>query len=540
MRAAIYSRKSNKDDRITDNKSVERQVQRARAYTERKGWEVVEVFVDNDVSGAEFRDRPGLLRMLNALDRFDVIVASELSRLGRDTAQNTFVLQQIVDAGVEIWFYLSDEKLRFDSAVDKIVAGVLSGAAEIEREKIAQRTRDALLLKAERGHSAGGSCFGYDAVPVVVDGERTHVEWRVNEEEAKVIRGIFQAYAEGYGYAPIAKALNGDPRYGAVSQKFFSGERPLSPQTGTHSWSPSAIHAMLRRTRYIGQVPYGQRKRAVKGGSAKVRVRREQPLSIVEVPAQRIIDDELWNHVQEKLKAQKEKYRKQNKGGTPHRPETGKERYLLSGIARCGECGRSMVVVGSPYRYYACSYHSNRGSMVCTNDHRERVAKMDSRVLQVIERKVLTSEAVDYVAEKAAKAVERRWRKIPRRAPGLQQELSNQRQELQNFLELIAKGKALESVLIEIEKRERRIKELELALKPLREDELEMPRCRKWVRSQLRDFRRSIHEDVPMARIALKKLLHELRFVPAMEGGRKTYRIEGQGRINIVGTEERT
>jgi DNA invertase Pin-like site-specific DNA recombinase len=58
MRAAIYARKSTDDGRAgnDETKSVKRQVEHARAYAKRKGWEVVDdcVFVDDNVGGAVF------------------------------------------------------------------------------------------------------------------------------------------------------------------------------------------------------------------------------------------------------------------------------------------------------------------------------------------------------------------------------------------------------------------------------------------------------------------------------------------------------
>ncbi len=85
MKCAIYARKSTDDsDRATQDKSVERQVTHARDYIARKGWTVADehVYVDDGISGAEFKHRPGLLKLLDHLKEFDAIVMSEQSRLG--------------------------------------------------------------------------------------------------------------------------------------------------------------------------------------------------------------------------------------------------------------------------------------------------------------------------------------------------------------------------------------------------------------------------------------------------------------------------
>ena len=188
MKAAIYARKSTDDnDRDADNKSVTRQVERAKAFAESRGWTVLDehIHVDDGISGAEFRNRPGLIRLLNHLHAFDVIVMSELSRLGREMTHTATVLAQIRTAGVRVWFYLTDDELKFDSATDKFMVSALSFAAELEREKASQRSRDALLRKAERGFNTGGVVYGYDNVPMYATGAnglqvKSHTEYRIN------------------------------------------------------------------------------------------------------------------------------------------------------------------------------------------------------------------------------------------------------------------------------------------------------------------------------------------------------------------------
>jgi site-specific DNA recombinase len=70
MNTAIYARKSTDQSGVVDEqKSVARQIEHARAYAVRKGWIVDEscVFVDDGISGAEFANRPGFLRLMNTL-----------------------------------------------------------------------------------------------------------------------------------------------------------------------------------------------------------------------------------------------------------------------------------------------------------------------------------------------------------------------------------------------------------------------------------------------------------------------------------------
>lgn len=108
MIAAIYARKSTDQTGIADEqKSVARQVEHAQQYAAQKGWTTDEscIFVDDGISGAEFANRPGFLRLMNALKprpAFSVLIMSEESRLGREAIETAYALKQLVQAGVRV------------------------------------------------------------------------------------------------------------------------------------------------------------------------------------------------------------------------------------------------------------------------------------------------------------------------------------------------------------------------------------------------------------------------------------------------------
>jgi DNA invertase Pin-like site-specific DNA recombinase len=116
MICAVYTRKSTDQTGVADEqKSVARQVEHATAYARRKGWAVDEahVYVDDGISGAEFANRPGFLRLMNALKprpAFHVLVMSEVSRLGREQIETAYALKQLSTAGVRCFSYLEDRR----------------------------------------------------------------------------------------------------------------------------------------------------------------------------------------------------------------------------------------------------------------------------------------------------------------------------------------------------------------------------------------------------------------------------------------------
>jgi DNA invertase Pin-like site-specific DNA recombinase len=165
MIAAIYARRSVEQNAVSDEaKSVARQVEHARQYAVRRGWAVddTHVYIDDGVSGAEFIHRQGYVRLMNVLGRrapFDVLIMSDLDRLGRETVQTPYAIQQLLDGGVRLFTYLDDREVTMGSATDTFLVQVQSFVASVEREKARQRTFDAMQRKAraDRSRAAGHS-----------------------------------------------------------------------------------------------------------------------------------------------------------------------------------------------------------------------------------------------------------------------------------------------------------------------------------------------------------------------------------------------
>ncbi len=545
MRAAIYARKSTDDsDRDEENRSTKRQVDNARAYAKKNGWTVAQehIYIDDGISGAEFINRPGLLRMMNDVKDYDAIVMSELSRLGRDQVQNGYYLAQIQSAGVAVHLYLTDEEMKFDSATDRFMASVLSFGAELEREKGGQRTRDALLRKAQAGYSTGGRCYGYNNVPVMlinVSGEKvkSHTDFKVNEAQAEVVRNIFRMYADGYGSCSIAKTLNGGKRYEKQLRKYFGGVAPPAPARG--EWCPTCVRPMLRRRRYTGVIEYGRRKNVRANGRAYKRVKQAE-FEQTERKDLRIIDPALWGKVQERISGMRSDYIRDNKGRLWGRPDQGRaSKYLLSGLGRCEACDGRIVVVGpsSKYLYYGCSRRINRGS--CDNNHLERMEWIDTAFLNAVEQAVLTPEALEHVVTRAVAIAKERSAQRPGEVPGLEKELRRERRKLRRFVDCIADGDAPKTIKTEIKQCEHRIEELERTIASYPEartlSELDMHRILKQAREVAPRFQEVLRRDPPAARQVLRKLLRDERdnfvpvlFAPIMRAGRKSYNLSGQ------------
>jgi hypothetical protein len=207
---------------------------------------------------------------------------SEESRLGRESIETSYALKQIVDAGVRVFFYLTDAERKLETAMDKVMLSLANFASEMEREKASQRTHDAMLRKAKAGYVTGGKVYGYDNETVYADERgpdgtqtRLHVVRRINPAEAQVVQRIFRQYARGAGLGTIAKALN------------VEGVPPPTPRrTG---WAPSCIREILLRQLYRGIIIWNKTQAIQRGGTKRSRKRPGSEWLKVPAPDLRIV-----------------------------------------------------------------------------------------------------------------------------------------------------------------------------------------------------------------------------------------------------------
>jgi site-specific DNA recombinase len=371
--AAIYARKStDQNGIIEEEKSVTRQVDHAKAYAAKKGWTVTDehVYIDDGISGAEFVKRPGLLRLMNGLKPrppFQILIMSEESRLGREQIETAYVLKQITDAGVRVFFYLEDRERTLDSALEKMMMSLQNYGSEMEREKARQRTYDAMTRKAKAGHVASGKVYGYDNVEVLSpiagpDGrrKRLHVVRRINPEQAAVVRRIFEMCASGMGLTRMAKALN--------------AEHVPPPRGDGKGWAPTAIREMLYRPLYRGEVVWNKSQKINRGGTKKQRKRPAEEWIRLEAPELRIVSEDLWTAAHDRLAQARGAFARATKNGQllghPSRLDLD-SRYLLSGMARCAECGGAIIAMTRGHgkkrgHFYGCGYNHKRGTTVLT------------------------------------------------------------------------------------------------------------------------------------------------------------------------------
>jgi site-specific DNA recombinase len=537
MFAAVYARKSTSQDGVADeSKSVTRQVEHAKTYASKNGWTVLadHVYTDDAISGTEFANRPGYMRLLAALKPhpgFDILIISELSRLGREQIETSYAAKQLSQAGVKIFSYLEDREVLLDTPTDKFLLSAMNFAAEIERDKARQRVTDAMMRKARAGHCCGGVLFGYDNVPVVgADGKRSHVERRVNEAEAEIVRRVFTLCAHGKGVKGIAKLLN----EGGVASPRPKRNRP-------RGWAPSSVRAVLHNDLYRGINTWNKRRQSDKWGQRACKVRPEQEWIRADVPHLCIVDSDLWDSARRRLQNAAQIYLRFNRGHLGGRPPSDlASKYLLSGLQQSARCGASMTVRTSSHRrqfYYVCASYDHRGRSVCANAMRLPLHAADEAVLSKVSSYVLDPEIIEGAITDAVAELRPTRDTLDGKRACLVADLGRLDEIDRRLVAGIAAAGQLDALVNALKENEQQRARLRHELKALdglaQLSTFDARTIERDLRARVNEWRALMGRQTPLARQILVKLLDgRIVWTPNVEAGE--YRFSGRAKFDKI------
>lgn len=339
LRAAIYARISS--DRDDSRLGVKRQEKDCRDLATKRGWDVVGVFSDNDVSATKRgRKRPEYERLLRAIKNgeVDAVVVYDLDRLHRQPAELEDFVTVCDAAGVKELAVYVGGSVDVATGDGMMVARMKGAVAAEEARKIAQRIRRKQQELAERGLPNGGGKrpFGWEEGGT-----------KIRESEAQRIREVAQQVLEGRSLRSIRDEWQ---RLGVATV------------TGA-PWRQSSVKATLKSPRNAG-------------------LRQHQGAVVGEASWPAIIDRETWDQLQVIF-------------ADPSRQRRSPSRaYPLRGVVRCGLCDHELVAVPRKRpipsdpdrreRYYGCRTDADGcGKVFVTAHHVEAV--VDELILSLLD-----------------------------------------------------------------------------------------------------------------------------------------------------------
>lgn len=306
---ALYTRIS--QDKTGAGLSVANQLASIRAWADKHGHTLGTEYSDNDISATSGKVRPDFERLLSDAPK-EVVVwhQDRLLRVSRD-------LEKVLDAGM-IVHQVQAGSLDLATPQGKAVARTVSAWStyEVEQKQARQKLRSAADAQAGKWHYArpvfGNDFRTGDIIPV----------------EAEAIRKAAEALAaEQTSFYKVSKEWN--------AQGFRT---PKSKNAGGKEWEPGTVRNFFTSPRLIGKRTYDGVSRKMEGWTP-------------------VLDEQVWKDIQGLIGSQKT-----GKRGVSLRASN---MHLLTGIARCAECGKGMNISyrGGPNspRYYKCTTPGHTG-----------------------------------------------------------------------------------------------------------------------------------------------------------------------------------
>ena len=387
MRAVIYARYSTENQR---DASIEDQVRICKERIAQQGWTLVATYSDSAMSGSH-RLRPGYQRLLQdaRAGQFELVVAEAMDRLSRDQEDIAGLYKHLSFAGIKLLTLAEGD-------VSELHVGLKGTMNALFLKDLAAKTHRGLRGRVEAGRSGGGLCYGYDVVKEFdAAGERIRGGRTINEHEAEIVRRIFTSYASGSSPRAIAVELNKDGVPGPAGAE----------------WGPSTINGnaargtgILNNELYVGRMVWNRLKYIKDPTTGKRVSRLNEPAHwiVQDAPELRILLQDLWNDVKARQKLAKKNTRPDANSEKPFW-ERRRPRFLLSGLAKCGECGSSYVKINASL--FGCAAVRDRGT--CTNRRNIRIDDLENIVLDGLRDRLMDPDLFKVFCEEYYKEVNR-------------------------------------------------------------------------------------------------------------------------------------
>jgi len=170
----------------TDKQTVDNQRFEIERFCVRNSLEIDE-WIEETISGCKTLDKRLLGSLLEEVKSGDLIICSELSRLGRNLFMIMSILNELMLNEVRIWTIKDNYRLG-DNIQSKVLAFAFGLSAEIERELLSQRTKEALARKRSEGKVLGRP-FGKKSINVKLSGREQDIKTLLEREFSKAAIG---------------------------------------------------------------------------------------------------------------------------------------------------------------------------------------------------------------------------------------------------------------------------------------------------------------------------------------------------------------
>lgn len=279
-------------------------------------WVFAGIYADEAITGTLDYKRNEFMRMItDAMEgKFDVIITKSISRFARNTLDTLKYVRRLKERNIAVIF--EKENINTLEMSGKFLLTILSSIAQQESESISGNVKLGLKMKKERGEIVGFKhCLGYDY-------DNDSHEIKIQQDEAEIVRHIFNRYCEGAGSTIIARELT---------------EAGYVPPKGGEKWADSTIRGIIKNEKYKGDVLQGKtftidpitHKRMINKG--------EEDKYYIENNHEAIVSAEVYEKAQSILE------KRSGAIETGRRKGNYSRKYTFSSRVFCGFCGSVFV-----------------------------------------------------------------------------------------------------------------------------------------------------------------------------------------------------
>jgi len=346
-RAVGYFRVSTVSQSMERHVSLETQAERFASYCQQCNLVAVKTFTDTDTGRKDNRkEYQSMLRFLEDKTA-DLVIVQYLDRFGRNPKEILRRIWALQEVGVTVC--ATDEDIK-----EELILLVRAGLAGAESKKTSARTKANMRRAVAKGAHVGRVPFGFDGIRKICrDGKARYAEFVPNPTEAGTIRKMYELVAKhNLGYKAIADRLN-DMGCKTKDGKLF--------ESGT-------VRRILGDAAIKGTLVYGKRPRPEYKGDELIVIEKFFPT---------ILTEHEWAEVQSRIAIRRDKH---------YHGRALISGFLLSGLARCGYCGGSMVgktnrMPYGVYRRYLCR-NALAARLKCPHANGHKAELLEKTVLE--------------------------------------------------------------------------------------------------------------------------------------------------------------
>lgn len=339
LKVGYYARVStDKDDQLN---SLENQQRYFEDYIkENKDWTFFKAYIDEGISGTAVKNRTQFLKMIEdaTLGKIDLILTKEISRFSRNTVDSIKYTEYLLKNGVIVYFLSDNLNTIQEDAEFRLT--IMSSLAQDEVRKLSERVKFGINRMIKDRKLIGGNLTGY----YKKDGR-----YEINEEEAPIIRYLFETYASGkVGLKKIGEDL---AKMGYLNSK---GE----------VYSGTSLAKFLTNPRYKGFYTAKLTEVVDYKNHTKRKVPKDQQIIEKDDRIPAIISEELWDKVNAL-------YNKRKRMAARHilNQEEMIEKSKYSCLMYCKDCGSLFIRSGGSNRtdkpVWSCKKYRTNGVKAC-------------------------------------------------------------------------------------------------------------------------------------------------------------------------------